>query len=221
MRRTQCHILLRVTSLRLRCPSLLLHHPVLPHNIATRGLKGGEGRGGKMWQRSTTVAQSRSSRFLNFSSFRMGRLRHTAPSLRLFISNSLTVSHHSFLPRAVLATFVAGVLFHSDHSPTATSAPSLDQLVPSGSLISYQQVRVITVIKIFLLSSQSLCEHNHPKFSLSLFLFHPRVGALTHAPTFPALTPFTIFSVLEEVYLSTRSFSLFFITYEKFRRFVL
>jgi hypothetical protein len=26
--------------------------------------------------------------------------------------------------------------FRSDHSPTATSAPSLDQLVSSGSLIS-------------------------------------------------------------------------------------
>jgi hypothetical protein len=54
--------------------------------------------------------------------------------------------------------------FRGDHSLSATSAPSLDQLVPSGSLISYQQVRVITVIQMFLLSSQSLFQHNHPNF---------------------------------------------------------
>jgi hypothetical protein len=91
----------------------------------------------------------------------MGRLSHTAPSLRLFVPSSLTVCHLSFLPWAVLATSVIGVS-RGDHSP---SAPSLDQHVPSGSLISYQQVRVITVIKIFLLSSQSLFQHNHPNFS--------------------------------------------------------
>jgi hypothetical protein len=140
-------------------------------NPATRGANRGEGRGGKAWQCSATVAQSRSLRFLNFISSRMGRLHHTAPSLRLFIPKSLTVSHHSSFPRAVLTTFVAGVLYHGDHSPTAASAPSLNQLVPSGSLISYQQVRVITVIQIFLLSTQSLFQHTHPNFS-SVSLTH-------------------------------------------------
>jgi hypothetical protein len=119
--------------------------------------------GGKTRKRSATVVQSHSLRFLNSISSRMGRLCHTAPSLRLFIQDSLTVSCHSFLSRAVLATFVADVLFCCDHSPTATSAPSLDQVVPSGSLITYQQVRVITVIQILLL--YCLTRHNHTKFS--------------------------------------------------------
>jgi hypothetical protein len=38
------------------------------------GAKRGEGRGGKMRQRSATIAQSHSLRFQNFSSSRMGRL---------------------------------------------------------------------------------------------------------------------------------------------------
>jgi hypothetical protein len=71
----------------------------LPRNLATHGVEqsGREGRGGKTWQRSTTVAQSCSSRFLSLNSFRMG-LRHTAPFLRLFVLNSLMVCHLSFLP---------------------------------------------------------------------------------------------------------------------------
>jgi hypothetical protein len=76
MRRTQHCVLLRLTSRRSRGPSLLLRHPVLPRNSSTRGVKIGEGRGGKIRQRITTVAQSLSLRFLNFSSYRMGRLRH-------------------------------------------------------------------------------------------------------------------------------------------------
>jgi hypothetical protein len=140
MRRTQHRVLMRVTSLRLRGRSLLLRHPVLSRNLATREAKRGEGRGGKTWQCSATVAQPCSLRFLNFISSHMGRLCHTAPFLRLFIPNSITVSHNSFLPSAVLATFVVVVLFRGDHSLTATSAPSLDQLVPNGSLIRYQQI---------------------------------------------------------------------------------
>jgi hypothetical protein len=50
----------------------------LSHNPATRcGAKRGEGRGGKTRQRSTIVAQSHSSRFLNLNSSRTGRLRHS------------------------------------------------------------------------------------------------------------------------------------------------
>jgi hypothetical protein len=73
----------------------------LSRNPATCGVKRGEGRGGKMRQHSVTVAKSYSLRFLNFSSFCMGRLRHTTHSLRFFIPNSLTVSHHSFLPGGI------------------------------------------------------------------------------------------------------------------------
>jgi hypothetical protein len=50
-------------------------------NPAKRGAKRGEGRGGKTRQRSATVAQSSSLRFLNFSSSRMGRLRHNIISI--------------------------------------------------------------------------------------------------------------------------------------------
>jgi hypothetical protein len=76
MRRTQRRILLRATSLSLRGPSLLLRHPVLPRNLATQGsTKRVEGWGGETRQRSATVAQSRSLRFLIFISSRMGRLR--------------------------------------------------------------------------------------------------------------------------------------------------
>jgi hypothetical protein len=140
----------------------------------------GKGKGGKTRKRSATVAQSRSLKFLNVITSRIGRLRHTAPSLRLFVPNGLTVCHLSFLPWDVLATSVIGVS-SGDHSPTATSAPSLDQLVPSSSLISYQQVRVITVIqKIFLSVTHTMMQsflrflvsffqHNHPKIpSISL-----------------------------------------------------
>jgi hypothetical protein len=131
-----------------------------------------------MWQHSSTVVQSHSLRFLDFSSFHMGRLRHTAPSLRLFVPNSLMMCHLSFRGCACNVSFPWLCSFGSNDSPTATTAPSLDQLILNGSLIHYQQVRVITVIKIFLLSSQSLCQHNHPNFSPFSRLFslhnHPK-----------------------------------------------
>jgi hypothetical protein len=68
----------------------------LPRNPATREANRGEGRGGKTRQRCAIV-QSCSLTFLNFSSSHMGWLRHTAPS-QLFVPNSLTVCHLSFLP---------------------------------------------------------------------------------------------------------------------------
>jgi hypothetical protein len=74
MRRMQRPVLLRVTLLRLRGPSLLLRHPVLPSKLATQGAARSEMKGGE--KRSATVVQSRSLRFLNFSSSRMRRLRH-------------------------------------------------------------------------------------------------------------------------------------------------
>jgi hypothetical protein len=89
MRRKQRCVLLRVTSLRSRGPSLLLRDPVLPHNLATLGAKRREGRGGKTRQRSATVAQSRSLRFLNFSSSRMGRLRHNILILQVLFLRML------------------------------------------------------------------------------------------------------------------------------------
>jgi hypothetical protein len=70
---------------------------------------------------------------------------YIAPSSRLFVPNSLTVYHRSFLPRAELATFVIGLnflpvarvlSFFCRVSPfTTTTAPSLGALVPNGTLI--------------------------------------------------------------------------------------
>jgi hypothetical protein len=53
---------------------------------------------------------NRGSVFRCYHSF-MVQIRHTAPSLRLFVPNSLMVCHLSFLPYAVLAMSVIGVIF--------------------------------------------------------------------------------------------------------------
>jgi hypothetical protein len=101
--------------------------------------------------------------------------------------------------------------FRGDHSLSATSAPSLDQLVPSDSLMSYQKVRVNTVIQIFLLSSQSLFQHNHPNFSsLSLTQWGLKLNGVVGAPTctYPVLTLLAaLFSVSVVAYLYTKSIS--------------
>jgi hypothetical protein len=47
MRRTQRRVLLRLTSLRSRGPSLLLRHPVLLRNLATHGAARSEGKEGE------------------------------------------------------------------------------------------------------------------------------------------------------------------------------
>jgi hypothetical protein len=127
-----------------------------------------------------------------------------------------------FFSRAVLATSVIGVS-RGDHSPTATSAPSLDQLIPSCSLIGYsksalsQSSKVFffplnhtskTFIQIFSFFSSFFFNTISLRFLLSLS--HTTVGAVTHgeavAPIYPALTLLTIsFSVLEVVDLSTVS----------------
>jgi hypothetical protein len=142
----------------------------LSRNLATRGPTRNEGRGGKTRQCSATVVQLCSLRFLIFITSRMGQLHHTAPSSRLFVPNSLTVCHLSFLRGcACNITFMWVGSFRSDPSPTATSAPSLDQLILNGSLISYQQVRINTVVQI--LHLYYLTQHNHAKFSPFSHLF--------------------------------------------------
>jgi hypothetical protein len=120
----------------------------------------------------------------------MGQIRHSTPSLRLFVPNSLRVHHFSFLLRFLIVTslslivsgFFSFFLLYDVHSPTTTTAPSLRALVPSGTLIRFQSVQVIIIIQNVLL------------FSLPLSL--PTVGAMTSgvagAPTHPALTPCTI-----------------------------
>jgi hypothetical protein len=47
MQRTQRRVLLCVTSLRLRGPSLLLRHPVLPRDLATHSVARSERKGGE------------------------------------------------------------------------------------------------------------------------------------------------------------------------------
>jgi hypothetical protein len=75
---------------------------------------------------------------LTYPSFQA--IHHTAPSLRLFFPNSVTVSHLLFFLRGVLCDVLlpVGRLLRHDHSPTAPPAPSLRVLVPSSSLIRRQ-----------------------------------------------------------------------------------
>jgi hypothetical protein len=103
MRRTQRCLLLRVTSLRSHGPSCCAIQ-WLPRNLATRGAKRGEGRGGKTRQHSVTVAQSRSLTFLTFISSRMGRLRHNIILIRTTRGRSLGtfLPNHDFSPRSLL-----------------------------------------------------------------------------------------------------------------------
>jgi hypothetical protein len=76
---------------------------------------------------------------------------HIAPSLRVFVPNSLTAYHLSFLPRSVLATSVIGLTFlpvarffsSSFSSCGVYSSPAtLTALVPSGTLISLRSIEV-------------------------------------------------------------------------------
>jgi hypothetical protein len=64
--------------------------------------------------------------------------RHTAPSLRLFVLNSLTVRHLLLLLRVVLCDVLLPVdqFLSSDHSPTATTTSSLRALIPSSPLLT-------------------------------------------------------------------------------------
>jgi hypothetical protein len=55
MQRMQRRVLLRVMSLRLRGPSLLLHHPVLPRDLATHNAARSEGKGGEARRGSTPL----------------------------------------------------------------------------------------------------------------------------------------------------------------------
>jgi hypothetical protein len=69
---------------------------------------------------------------------------YIAPSLRLFVPNSLTVYHRSFFPEGsapdVFLWF--GLLFCGDYIPTAPTAPFLRVLVPSGSPVGCEPVQV-------------------------------------------------------------------------------
>jgi hypothetical protein len=72
--------------------------------------------------------------FYGFNSYHMGETRHTAPSLRLFRPEQPNgVSPFlSSVGCACNVTFLWLGSFCSDHSPTVTSTPFLDQLVLSG-----------------------------------------------------------------------------------------
>jgi hypothetical protein len=67
-----------------------------------------------------------------------GYICNTAPFLRLLVLNSLQTYPFSFLKIPARGVFLWVVLSCGDHSPTATTAPSLSALVPSGSLLKRQ-----------------------------------------------------------------------------------
>jgi hypothetical protein len=128
--------------------------------------------------------------FYGLKSYWMGETRHSAPSLRLFRpeqSNGVSPFRSSF-GYACNATFLWLGSFCGDHSPTATSAPFLDQLVQSGSLISCPSVWFIAIIQILHLDYFS--QHRPSKIPRSL---SPTVGAgdsAWQAPALPALFAF-------------------------------
>jgi hypothetical protein len=78
-----------------------------------------------------------------------GSTCYSAPSLRLFVPNSLRAYHHYFFSegcacddcyRSRLPSPLLGS--HDDCSPTVPTAPSFRPLVPSGSLIGCESVQV-------------------------------------------------------------------------------
>jgi hypothetical protein len=77
-----------------------------------------------------------------------GSTCHTAPSLRLFILNSLQAYRHFFFSKSCTCDVCdrsrlpsSWLGSHGDYS-TAPAAPSLRPLIPSGSLIRYKPVQV-------------------------------------------------------------------------------
>jgi hypothetical protein len=108
----------------------------------------------------------------------MAQICHTAPSLRLFVPNSLTVNHRSFSSEG----YACNVLFFSssgDYSPIATTAPSLRTARPERFTAK------VLVDPVVSQSSKGFIP------SLSLSPPPPTVGAVTPgvagAPTVPAL----------------------------------
>jgi hypothetical protein len=137
------------------------------------------------------VASNRHLFLLDYFGFQPPR--HIAPSLRLFVWNSLLVYHCSFFSKvSVLVICLWLGLSRGDYSPTTTTTPSLRAHVLSDSLLRFQSIQVC---------------RNQP-FS---FLFHfngggAKLSRVAGAPTFPALTPCAAsFSASEVVGPSTRS----------------
>jgi hypothetical protein len=106
--------------------------------------------------------------------------RHTAPSLRLFVPNSLTMHRRSLSSEGCVVTSLSCRCsgFRVVHFPTATSAPSLRPARP-------EQLRVGIPV--------SSCSHHHSEVSSSFLLIlshslHGEPGAST-LPA-PASGPF-------------------------------
>jgi hypothetical protein len=69
-------------------------------------------------------------------------------SSRLLVPHSLQAYTHFFFPRTVFVTSIIVLAFfpmansNGDYSPTAPAVPSLRPLVPSGSMIWYETVKM-------------------------------------------------------------------------------
>jgi hypothetical protein len=107
----------------------------LPRNPATRGAKRGVGRGGKVRQRSATVAQSRSFRFLNFSNSRMGRLRHNMNPFSACLCVYVCMHVHSVSCecKAVLCLF----FYISEWKPISNILDTLNILLHTFNIFTY------------------------------------------------------------------------------------
>jgi hypothetical protein len=82
-----------------------------------------------------------------------GSTCHNAPSLRLFVPNSIQAYRHFFSEGCACDVCDWPRLLspwhdpHGNYSPTAPAAHSLRQLVPSGSLIRFEPVQCTTIIR--------------------------------------------------------------------------
>jgi hypothetical protein len=88
------------------------------------------------------VAQKRS--LFTQSLLSSGSLHHIAPSLRLFVPNSLQAYRHFFFSEGCAWSHNPphGSVFRGVCSPTGPTTPSLSPLIPSGSFIGWQSVQV-------------------------------------------------------------------------------
>jgi hypothetical protein len=113
--------------------------------------------------------------FYGFNSYRMGETRHTAPSLRLFRPeqpSGVSPFLSSLGSACKFTSLYLGSGFSISRrykSTTATSAPFLGQLIPSGSLVRCQSLRFIAIIQILLLWSLSTKSCKVFSFFSSLF----------------------------------------------------
>jgi hypothetical protein len=118
-------------------------------------------------------------------------IHHIAPSLRLFVPESLQVYRHFFFSEGCVCEVCdlshlpsLWLTSHGDYSPTASAAPSLRLLILRGSLIKCQS-RCTTIILLFSnsagkISESGLCSYIFSSYSVCSLFFWFIGGWLLH-----------------------------------------